>query len=113
MAKVTIGKVEYDLPELNFKAIKKIWPKVEHIQDSDDLIKLMDVSTEVLEIAFERAEVKLTKEEIEENLLGSEIKGIEAAVTDLLVESGLLQRAAPPGEAPGAEESPSTATGTE
>jgi hypothetical protein len=44
MATIKIGGKDIDLPILNLKTIKKIWPLVEGIQDNDDnLIKLMDV----------------------------------------------------------------------
>lgn len=116
MATVIIGGKTIEIPVLNFKSIKRIWPLVEKIEDSDSLIDLMDVASDVLAIALERSDQPMTKDDIENNLLGPEIAAIQASVEDLLIESGLLQRTngGAPGEAaPAATEDHSTEIGTE
>jgi hypothetical protein len=114
-ATVIIGGKTIEIPVLNFKSIKKIWPLVEKIEDSDNLMQLMDVASDVLAIALERSDQPMTKDDIENNLLGPEIAAIQTSVENLLIESGLLQRTngGAPGEAVPAAENHSTATGTE
>lgn len=116
MATIKIGGKDIDLPILNLKTIKKIWPLVEGITDSEEnLIKLMDVVCAILSIVLERSETPMTADEIEEALLGPEMPLVQDSVMDMLVESGLMQRTAAggtePGEARGA--APSTETGTD
>lgn len=116
MATFTIGKQTYEVPELSLKKIKKIWPFVEGVQGSEDLLKLMDAAAEIISIALSGTEHELSSEQIEEQMLGSEMLNIQSSIEDLLVESGLLQRkgdgSTTQGEATGEAESASTETGT-
>lgn len=116
MATIKIGGKDIELPILNLKTIKKIWPLVEGIQDNDDnLISLMDVVCQVLSIVLERSETPMTADEIEEALLGPEIPSVQDSVMDMLVESGLMQRTEAGGTAVGEAQgaAPSTETGTD
>lgn len=120
MAKVTIGGTEYDTSPLNFKALKKVWPHVSKLTEKtgeetmDDGFEAMDLAVIVIVSSLERKFPEVTIEFVEENLLTTEIKGIQTAMYDTLRESGLLQEATPPGEdkSPATKKS-STGTGTQ
>jgi hypothetical protein len=78
MATIKIGGKDIDLPVLNLKTIKKIWPLVDGIQDNDEnLITLMDVVCGILSIVLERSDTPMTADEIEEELLGPEIPFVQ------------------------------------
>jgi len=121
MAKVTIGGTDYELGPLNFKAIKRIWPRVsataKKAKDNpdmtpDDGLESVDVAIDVIVAAFERTHPEHTVEWIEENLLGHELAGIQISMHRVMVESGLLQEASDiPGEAL-APKKGKTSTGT-
>lgn len=117
MATLSIGGKQIELPVLNFKTIKKIWPLVQDIQGSEDLIKLMEVASNVISLVLERSATPMTVDEIEDQLLGPEIQPMQKAIEDMMVESGLLERKPGgdivSGEAKGAAASPSTETGTD
>lgn len=116
MATIKIGGQDIELPVLNLKTIKRIWPLVKDISDSEDnLITLMDVICAILAIVLERSSKPMTADEIEEALLGPEVPSVQNSVMDMLVESGLMQRTAGGGTAPGEAQgaAPSTETGTD
>lgn len=113
MAKFVIGGKDYEFPPLNLKTIKQVWPLVDKIQHAGDLPGLMDVTCEILALVLARSDNPMTAEQIEEEMLATEIDGIRISMEDLLIESGLLSRTdgtVKPGEEAGA--APSTATGT-
>lgn len=115
MATAIIGGKEYPLPALNLKTVKKIWPLVERIQGSNNLMDLMDVATQIISHALARSDQPLTVDQIEEEMLASEIEGIKVSMEELLIDSGLLQRLPEGGTKSGEAETvpASTGTGTE
>jgi hypothetical protein len=114
MAILRIGGRDIEVPPLNFKAIKRIWPLMEGVTTSKDFMKLIDTATEILEIALARSETPLKAVEIEDQLLGFELEGVQKSVEDLLVESGLLKRVTGGEEAVGElPAKPSMETGTD
>jgi hypothetical protein len=114
MAILRIGGRDIEVPPLNFKAIKRIWPLMEGVTTSKDFMKLIDTATEILEIALARSETPLKAAEIEDQLLGFELEGVQKSVEDLLVESGLLKRVTGGEEAVGEPPAkPSMGTGTD
>ena len=97
MAKVTIGKVEYEIPPLNFKGIKKVWPHVasliaggEELELADSL-KVIDVTIVAIAAAFERTHPDRTVDWIEENLEAGEIAELQHVLKALLRDSGLIK----------------------
>lgn len=97
MAKVTIGGTEYEIPPLNFKGIKKVWPHVASlIANGDDMpledsLKVVDVTIVAIAAAFERSHPERTVEWIEESLMANEIAELQFVLKDLLRDSGLIK----------------------
>jgi len=112
MASFTIGGKVYSFPPLNIKTIKAIWPFIDAVQKSDDLVALMDATSQILSVILSRSETPMSPEEVEDKMLASEIDGVRASMEDLFVEAGILQRvkAGSPGE--GEAASPSTEIST-
>lgn len=92
MATLRIGGRDIEVPQLNFKSIKLIWPLVSGVTESEDMVELADAASHILSIALARSDTPLTVDEIEDQLLGSELAGLQKSIEDLLIESGLLQR---------------------
>lgn len=120
MAKVTIGGNDYEVGALNFKALKAIWPKIEAMVNNpqptvEGGFEAVDTAIIVISAGMRRTHPEATEDWVEENLLASEIVGLQAALQEVLRESGLL-RTVDPGEAKSpakAKASRSTGTGTE
>ena len=128
-AKLRVGEVDYDLPKLTFKRIKKIWPIVAKLQDTDllntptdnvaavmDQFGMFDDVLVIFSVALNDPEK--TPEWLEENLLAEELTGLQASMIELLIASGLAERTpegAIAGEAQAVEEAAesSTETGTD
>ena len=120
MTKVTIGGNEYETSPLNFKALKRVWPHVSKLVDKtgeqtmEDGFEAMELAVVVVVSSLQRKHPELTEEFVEENLLTTEIKGLQEAMYAVLRESGLLQSAdTSSGEAQSpANKKNSTGTGT-
>lgn len=123
MAKVTIGGEEHEVPPLNFKGIKKVWPMVSKMAaktansdtlTTEDGLEAVDVAIAVVAASFERHNPEKNADWIEENLHGSEVAGLQMAMQDIMIESGVMEKSeSPSGEAPTPTEEASTGTGTE
>lgn len=125
-AKITIGEIDYDLPKLTFKRIKRVWPIIEEIQktdflntDVDDLSGMMEqfglFDKVIIIFSVALGDPEMTPEWIEERLLANEMVGLQQSMTDLLIHSGLAVRTeegALEGEAGAAPAASSTETGT-
>lgn len=122
MAKVTIGGEVYEVPPLNFKGIKKVWPAVSKIASkansqeqmtTEDGLEAVDVAIQVVAAAFSREHPERNADWVEENLRGNEIADLQIAMQDIMVESGIMQKAGDSsGEVAAPAETPSTGTGT-
>lgn len=120
MAKVTIGGVEYEVPPLNFKGIKKVWPHVAKLMEHgenlalEDSLSVVDVTIVAIAAAFEREHPERNVDWIEDNLKAAEIAALQFVLKDLLRDSGLIRDEVPgSGEAvadQGAANSTETAT---
>ena len=122
MAKVTIGGEVYEVPPLNFKGIKKVWPAVSKIASkassgdqmtTEDGLEAVDVAIQVVAAAFNREHPDRDANWIEDNLRGGEIADLQIAMQDIMVESGIMQKTGDAlGEVQAPAETPSTGTGT-
>jgi hypothetical protein len=96
MASVTIGGQKYEIPVLSFKQVKKLWPilnKVKESQEtegSDMSMELTESAIEIVAIGLSKAHPEFTVEKIEEELLGPEIAGLKVVIEEMLAESGFL-----------------------
>lgn len=123
MSKIIIGGEEHEVPPLNFKALKKLYPVVKKMKlvsqeqaeaDPDLAMEALDATVEILSIALARSPTPLTVDQIEEKLLANEIPALQPALMEILSQNGLQATAPPPGEPEGAavkptpEVSPST-----
>lgn len=107
---VLIGGEHYEVPPLNFKALKAVFPILKKLKlhtreeaeaNPDMAIEALDATVEILAIALKRSPTPLSVEEIEEKLLASEIPGLQPALVEILAQNGL--QATKPGEETGAE----------
>ena len=119
MAKIFIGGTEYQVPVLNLKTIKKVWPVVQSAQSSEDMIEAISCAVKVVALALVAAENPKTPDSevdakadwIEETMTGTEMTGLRDSMRDILIESGLLSSGEVKGEA--AQDQNSTETLTE
>lgn len=113
MATIVIGGRVLTIPELNFRALKKIYPIVtgmKVMKDSDDLaMDAIEATIQIVSIALERSQTPMTPEEIEEAILQSELPGLQPAMIAMLSTNGMVIR---PGEPVPAEEEAKPSTGT-
>lgn len=105
-ANVTIGGAVYELAPLTFKRMRLVWPLLsKHVAaqakvDPEKPVTLDDVISAEYEatadaikiIAIAITDKRMTSDVIEEELLASEMPGIRDAISDVLVESGLIER---------------------
>lgn len=122
MAKVTIGGEVYEVPPLNFKGIKKVWPAVSRVAEkansgepmtTEDGLESVDVAIAVVAAGFQREHPDRNEEWIEDRLRGDEIADLQIAMQEIMIESGIMQKVSDtPGEAPAPTEMPSTGIGT-
>lgn len=143
MAKVTIGGVETTVPTpFNFRKLKRAWPHMERAANAEnDLMGALDAFIAIVAIGIispkndidsltedqkkmiangDHETVYLMRlaaeiDRIEDELTGPEIPDLKETVFDIMRESGLIRKASGEleGNAPKAEESPSTGTSTE
>lgn len=104
-ADITIGGELIEIPELNFKALKKIYPIVKkmkiyteaELEDDPDLaMQTVEDSIEIVSIALGRSRKPMTAEEIEEAITQSELMGLQGTIVKLMAANGL--QAKPEGE---------------
>jgi hypothetical protein len=112
---IRIGGQDISVPEMNFKALKRVFPlikKMEADQENEDEEAVMDDVVSFLEVVLARSSSPMKVEEIEEALLVSELPALQPAVMEILQNNGLRR---PPGEPSPVEEvaSPSTGTSTQ
>lgn len=143
MAKVTIGGKETTVPTpFNFRKLKRAWPHMERAANAEsDLMGALDAFIAIVAIGIlspqndidsltedqkkmiangDHETVYLMRlaaeiDRIEEELTGPEIPELKDTVFDIMRESGLVRKKSGEleGNAPKAEESPSTETSTE
>jgi len=98
MAKFTIGGKEVEVPVLNFKSLKKIYPIITQMKSmsKNDLtnnpelaFEAVDSTLKIVEIAMSRGDNPMTFAQLEEALLPNEILGLQHSLTDLIKENGL------------------------
>ena len=121
---VIIGGTEYQLPPLNFRALKACFSSVQKLMkstrpgkelDVEDSVLAMDAAVDIITAALQKNNPEMTKEAVEDQLLADEIQGLTTAITNLLRNSGLVKvseagnSSAVAGQDQG---SPSTATST-
>ena len=122
--KVTIGGKEYELPPLNFKALKTSFPFIQRVinsqaagkgaQDVEGAVLAMDAAVNIIASAMAKPYPDMTKERIEDELLASEITGLTSSIHQLLLDSGLVKQASGKSPAVGDQKAnPSTAISTE
>lgn len=116
MAKIKVDGTEYELPKMKFKTLKKAFPIVMGVQDSEDPMELADAAIQVISLAAIKKFPEWTPEWLEENMDADEVKGVTETMMDLMIEAGLMTRADATtllGEAAGAQQAPpSTETST-
>lgn len=95
---IIIGEKEIQIPQLNFKLLKKVYPILretkpmteEEAKANPDLaLQAVDQTIKIISIALERSDTPMTVDEIEEALLPSEIPGLHISLMDLLKNNGL------------------------
>lgn len=106
--KITIGGQVIVIPELNLKALKKMFPLIKKMrvispeelaQDDGSLsMEALDNTVAVLEIALVRSKSPMTADQIEEALTVSEIPGLQPALLKILEMNGLKVQAPKSGE---------------
>lgn len=109
MAKITVDGTEYELPKMKFKTLKKAFPIVMAVQETDDPIAMADAAIQVISLAAIKKFPEMTPEWLEENMDADEVKGVTATMIDLMIEAGLMTRADATtllGEAAGAPPAP-------
>lgn len=118
---VTIDGKELKIPvPFKFKKLKRCWPHVAAATTSEEGMEAVEAAIAIIAIGLcdikakpEDIEAKI--EELEEALGSDEIGGLQKAVMDIMVESGLLKRSEDggiQGEANGEAATPSTETST-
>lgn len=80
---------------------------------TEDGLEAVDVAIQVVAAAFNRDNPERDADWIEERLRGDEIADLQIAMQDIMVESGIMQKAGETsGEVVTPAENPSTGTGT-
>lgn len=108
MAQITIGKIEYDLPEMNFLAIERAWPFIQEATAALDPMQAVSASLAVFAAAimegedFDKTRFNIPKEVVSDfsihnevtrffkkKLMGNELDRVKTTMFDLLKEGGL------------------------
>lgn len=116
--KIVVDGKEYVVPVMKFKTLKKAYPIMEKLEESDDLIAMSEAAHEVISLALRQdpANEHMTAEWIGENIDVDENVLLAEAITGMLKDSGLIPKEgggvqlAAPGEAEAAEDAASTGT---
>lgn len=102
IATITIGGENLEVPELNFKALKKVFPiikrmkvhTVEAIEDDPELaFSAVDECLEIISIALARSKTPMSFEQLEDKILASELPGLQPVVSAILTANGLTVKA--------------------
>jgi len=120
---VTIGGVTYDVPPVNLKAIRAIWPVVKEAQGVQDPLDAIHHAVTIVAIALlfkedrtlggDETEKAIAAKVgfVEENMVSTEIPGLRIVMREILVDSGLLvKQGEPEGDAPAPQSSTETST---
>jgi hypothetical protein len=111
--KVTIGGAEVSVPtKLNFVALKRCKPALARISDGLDAIDMADIGIAVIAAAFGEGNPEMTVDAISERLLPSELSGVCAAITNIMVQSGYWKMPEPGEATPAAAPAPAGPTST-
>lgn len=114
MAKLIMGDREIEIPVFNFKKLKKAWPlfkKVANV-DPDNPMSSFDDAISVILVGLQNTEhADLTRDDIEDELRGDQVLGLQKTVTDIMKDSGLVTVSAE-GKAEPVAESPESSTET-
>lgn len=114
-AQVTIGGEVIDIPPLNFKTLKRVYPIIKKMEAEEisegprDDLASMDLVIEFLSEVLAGSKKPMTTEQLEEALLVSEMLGLQPSVNSILAANKLT---APPGESKAGEEAEKPLTGT-
>jgi hypothetical protein len=93
---ITIGGEAVTVPPvMNFALLKRAWPAIRRLGETQDVIERLDAAVGIVAAALMRARPELTAEEIAERLKPEEMAGLFGVVPTILDASGLV----PPGEA--------------
>lgn len=105
MSKIIVGGTEMDVPVLKFKALKGVWPEIQKMQavvleakDSGDVstldaMAMADVATKIIAMALSQSNPEHNQDWLEENLDINEVPQLGPVMLDMLIESGLVNRA--------------------
>lgn len=118
-AKLRLNEKDYDLPKLNFKRIKRIWPHVQKLEEEDilnkddpnELMNMIDIILEIFVIALNDS--TKDKDWIEEEMQGEDLAGLQGSLVDLLIISGLAKKTEDGVSATGGAGAATAATSTE
>jgi hypothetical protein len=121
MAQVLIGETTYNVPKLNFRALKSAWPYVEMTMEALSPMLAVEAGLRIISAglacgnAFPRKpnedfdeQVHRIFDHLQEEMGADQLKNVTGAIEDIMRESGLAPDAEP-GEAL-AMVSPSTET---
>lgn len=90
MAKLTLGKVEYDIPPFMFISLKKIWPLMQEVGKNPDPISNVEAMLGIFSEGLSKTDTPKTVDELENALLAAEILGFEATMAEIMDEAGLV-----------------------
>ncbi len=110
--KMRIGGQEVTVQEMNYRALKQIFPlikKMKEDQDQADEEAMMEDIISFLVIVLQRSSQPMTREELEEALLVSELPALQSSVMEVVANNGLIPA---PGEVLPVEGAASPSTGT-
>lgn len=104
MAKIIVGGTAYNVPLLKFKALKKVWPEIQEMQQKVadakntgnitplDAMAMADVAGKIISMALVQEDPSHDQDWLDENLDVNEIPQLGPVMLDMLVESGLVNR---------------------
>ncbi len=105
---ITIGTETVQIPPLNFKTLKRIFPIAQKL-NKEDPIAVMDGLCEILSVILSRQDPKWTADYIEDEMLVDQMPGMKQAFDDIMSISGMTKSGE---DMPSMAEPPSTATST-
>lgn len=108
MATLIVGGNQVDIPVLNFKKLREVWPHLQKAAnvDPNDPLASIEEAIIIIEVALRGTATPMTKDEIEEKLQGPEVRALEGVMFEIMSESGLIKVGKDgeiEGNAPGAE----------
>jgi hypothetical protein len=129
VAKLRVGGRDLEVPVLNIKKLKRVWPLVEQATKMvDDTIGSVSKAIEIVAVALLGTEaeneagsnssldidVRVAKvvDWLEDNMQAPEMEGLQVTIEQIMSDSGLVQKGGGAGEAMG-DAQISTASSTE